>query len=77
MPWAVADGLFEVAGIWTFAIGAREAIAVTSVLATQFVALTALVSWFLFQERPTRLQRVGVGAVAVGVALLSALRSGA
>ncbi|HEY3552690.1 MAG TPA: EamA family transporter, partial [Solirubrobacterales bacterium] len=61
LPWAIADGLLEVAGIATFAIGAREAIAVTSVLATQFVAMTALVAWFLFGEKPTRLQRVGVG----------------
>jgi len=77
LPWAIADGLLEVTGIATFAIGAREAIAVTSVLATQFVAITALVAWFLFHERPTRLQRVGVGTVALGVAVLSALRAGA
>ncbi|HEU4671520.1 MAG TPA: DMT family transporter [Candidatus Limnocylindrales bacterium] len=75
LPWAVADGLLEVAGIATFAIGAREAIAVTSVLATQFVVITALVAWFLFGEKPTPLQRVGVGTVAVGVAVLSALRA--
>ncbi len=76
LPWAIADGVLEVAGIATFAIGAREAIAVTSVLATQFVAMTALVAWFLFGEKPTRLQRVGVGTVALGVAVLSALRAG-
>lgn len=76
LPWAIADGLLEVAGIVTFSVGAREAIAVTSVVATQFVAITALVAWFLFHERPTRLQRVGVGTVALGVAVLSALRAG-
>ncbi len=77
LPWAIADGLFEVAGIATFAVGAREAIAVTSVLATQFVAMTALVAWFLFDERPTRLQRVGVGVVVAGVATLSLVRAAA
>lgn len=76
LPWAIADGILEVAGITTFSIGAREAIAVTSVMATQYVALTALVAWFLFHERPTRLQGVGVGTVVVGVAFLSALRGG-
>jgi uncharacterized membrane protein len=75
LPWAIADGLLEVAGIATFAVGAREAIAVTSVLATQFVAMTALVAWFLFGEKPTPLQRLGVGTVAIGVAVLSALRA--
>jgi drug/metabolite transporter (DMT)-like permease len=77
LPWAIADGVFEVAGIATFAVGARQSIAVTSVLATQYVAITALVAWFLFHEQPTRVQRVGVGTVAVGVAVLSALRAGA
>ncbi|HEU4571690.1 MAG TPA: EamA family transporter, partial [Candidatus Limnocylindrales bacterium] len=75
LPWAVADGIFEVAGLAIFSVGARDAIAVTSVLATQFVAITALVAWFLFHERPTRLQTVGVGTVVVGVAVLSALRA--
>jgi len=77
LPWAVADGLLEVAGLAVFSVGAREAIAITSVLATQFVAITALVAWFLFHERPTRLQTVGVGTVVVGVAVLSVLRAGA
>jgi drug/metabolite transporter (DMT)-like permease len=75
LPWAVADGLLEVAGIAAFSVGAREGIAVTSVLATQYVAMTALVAWFLFNEQPTRLQRVGVGSVVVGVGVLSVLRA--
>jgi drug/metabolite transporter (DMT)-like permease len=77
MPWAVADGLLEVAGIATFSVGAREAIAVTSVLASQFIVFTALIAWFLFRERPTRVQSIGVGTVALGVAVLSAVRAAA
>ncbi|HET7027199.1 MAG TPA: EamA family transporter [Candidatus Limnocylindrales bacterium] len=77
LPWAIADGLLEVAGLVTFSVGAREAIAVTSVLASQFIVFTALVAWFLFRERPTRLQTVGVGTVALGVAVLSAIRAAA
>lgn len=73
-PWAIASGLLEVLGIVAFAIGARDAVAVASVLTCLFVPLTAIVARFLFHERLTRGQVVAIVVVAVGVALLGASR---
>lgn len=68
---AIAAGLFEVAGILSFAWGAREGIAVTSVMASQFSALAALGAFLLFSERLVRRQVLGVGVLAVGVAMVA------
>ena len=68
---AIATGLFEVAGILAFAWGAREGIAVTSVMASQFSALAALGAFVLFRERLARRQVLGVGVLAMGVAMVA------
>lgn len=68
---AIAAGLCEVAGILAFAWGARDGIAVTSVMASQFSALAALGAFLLFRERLVRRQVVGVGVLAVGVAMVA------
>lgn len=71
VPLVIASGLCEVAGFASYAIGSRHGIAVSAVLASQFAALAAIGAFFLFRERLTRLQLVGVAAIVVGVAVLS------
>jgi drug/metabolite transporter (DMT)-like permease len=75
LPFVVASGLAEVGGFASYAWGARHGIAVAAVLASQFAALAAIVAFLLFRERLTRTQLVGVATIAVGVAVLSALRA--
>jgi drug/metabolite transporter (DMT)-like permease len=74
-PFVVASGLAEVAGFVSYAIGARHGIAVAAVLASQFAALAAIGAALLFKERLTRAGVVGVVVIAVGVAVVSALRA--
>jgi drug/metabolite transporter (DMT)-like permease len=69
---AVAAGVFEVLGILSFAWGARDGIATTSVVSSQFSALAALGAFLLFKERLVRRQILGVAALAVGVAMVAA-----
>jgi drug/metabolite transporter (DMT)-like permease len=73
-PLVVVSGLCEVGGFTSYALGARHGIAVSAVLASQFAALAAVAAYFLFHERLRTLQIVGVTTIAVGVALLTALR---
>jgi drug/metabolite transporter (DMT)-like permease len=75
VPYVVASGLAEVAGFVCFAIGARHGIAVAAVLASQFAAVAAVAAALLFKERLTRLGVAGVIVIAVGVALVSAVRA--
>jgi drug/metabolite transporter (DMT)-like permease len=75
LPLVVGSGLAELGGFTAYAIGARHGIAVAAVLSSQFAALAALAAFLLFRERLTRTQLVGVATIAVGVAVLSALRT--
>lgn len=75
VPFVVGSGLCEVVGFASYAIGSRHDIAVSAVLASQFAALAAIAAFFLFRERLTRVQLSGVAAIAVGVAVLTALRA--
>ena len=74
LPLVVLSGLCEVGGFTSYALGARHGIAISAVLASQFAALAAVAAYFLFHERLRPLQIVGVAMIAVGVALLTALR---
>jgi drug/metabolite transporter (DMT)-like permease len=74
LPLVVLSGLCEVAGFTSYAVGARHGIAVSAVLASQFAALAAVAAYFLFGERLRPLQVAGVATIAIGVALLTALR---
>jgi len=74
LPLVVLSGLCEVGGFASYAVGARHAIAVSAVLASQFAALAAVAAYFLFHERLRPLQVAGVATIAVGVALLTAVR---
>ena len=75
LPFVVASGLAEVGGAVSFAFGARDSIAITAVIASQFPAIAGIGAFFLFHERLSRIQLLGVVVVAVGVAVLAAMRS--
>ena len=68
---AMAGGVLEVLGFVSYAVGAREGVAVTSVVASQFAALTVVGAWVVFRERLVTRQIAGVGVLAVGVALVA------
>ncbi len=67
LPLVVVCGLAEVAGFLTISWGARDSIAVTSVLSTQFAVLVPLVSMSVFKERLLRHQLLGAVLTGVGV----------
>jgi len=75
VPYVVASGLAEVVGFVSYAIGARHGIAVAAVLASQFAALAAIGAAVLFKERLTRAGVLGVVVIAIGVAVVTALRA--
>ena len=68
---AMVGGVFEVLGFVSYAVGARDGVAVTSVVASQFAALTVVGAWIVFRERLVSRQVAGVGVLAVGVALVA------
>ena len=70
-PLVIAMGFTEVIGFICFAIGAQYQVAVTSVLASQFAPIAAIVAYLLFKERLGRLQILGVVVLVVGVTALS------
>jgi drug/metabolite transporter (DMT)-like permease len=71
LPFVAIAGAGEVGGFLAVAWGARESIAITSALAAQFATVAALIAWLVLGERLGRVQWVGIGAVAIGVALLA------
>ncbi len=73
LPFLVFAGLAEVAGMYLFAWGAAESIAVTSVLSTQFAVIAALMAHTL-GERISSRQWLGVAAVTVGVVVITLTR---
>jgi drug/metabolite transporter (DMT)-like permease len=68
-------GLSEVIGFTFFAIGAQYQVAITSVLASQFAPIAAVLAYVLFKERLGRLQITGVAVIVVAVAVLTAALS--
>ena len=75
VPFVVVSGICEVAGFASFAAGARDSIAVSAILLSQFATISAILAWVLFGERLSRLQLVGVAVVVTGVGVLAALQS--
>lgn len=73
-PMVVIVALGEVLGNVAFVLGARESIAVASVLASQYAAFAAVAAFFLFRERLSPKQRSGFIMIAVGVAVLTGVR---
>ena len=70
-PLVIAMGFTEVIGITTFSIGAEYDIAITSVLASQFAPIAAIMAYVLFKERLGRVQILGVAIIIVGVTALT------
>lgn len=75
-PLVVTAGIAEVAGIASFALGARQSIGIASVLGSQFAAFAAVGAFFFFGERLRRIQVAGVGVILLGVTVLAALTAG-
>jgi drug/metabolite transporter (DMT)-like permease len=75
VPLVVITALGEVLGNAAYVVGARESIAIAAVLACQYAAVGAVAAFFLFRERLSLLQRSGVAAIAIGVAILTAVRA--
>jgi drug/metabolite transporter (DMT)-like permease len=71
LPFVVVAGVAEVVGFLFFALGARESIAISAVLASQFGVVAGVAAYFLFGERITRRQTAGIAAIAAGVAVLT------
>ena len=74
-PLVATSGVCEVLGFYAYTTGARHGIAIAAVLASQFGALASVAGYYLFGERLTRVQVVGVVTLVAGVAVLSALRA--
>jgi len=70
VPLVLVTGVTEVLGIASFAFGAREGIAIASVISSQFAAIAAVAAVILLHERLSRVQVVGVATISIGVALL-------
>jgi drug/metabolite transporter (DMT)-like permease len=73
LPFIVVTGFAEVAGFTMFTVGAHADIALTSVLASMFAPLAAVLAFVLFRERLARRQIVGIALVVVGIAILGLL----
>ncbi|MBI1351116.1 MAG: EamA family transporter [Actinomycetales bacterium] len=71
VPLVIGMGIAEVAGFTCFAIGAQYQVAVTSVLASQFAPIAAVMAYVLFRERLGRLQITGVAILVVAVSALA------
>ena len=75
LPFVVLVGIAEVAGGATYAWGSRDSAAIAAVLASQFAGIAAIAAYFLYGERLTRVQVVGVATIAIGVGLLAAVQA--
>jgi drug/metabolite transporter (DMT)-like permease len=69
-PYVALSGCMEVAGYSLYAVGAREDIALTAVLASMFAPLAAVAAFVLFRERLAPRQIAGIGVAVVGIAIL-------
>jgi drug/metabolite transporter (DMT)-like permease len=72
-PFLVFAGIAEVVGVYTFALGARESIAVTAVLSSQFAVIAALIAHSV-GERISQRQWLGVIVVTTGVVVITLSR---
>jgi len=73
LPFLLFAGVAEVVGVYTFAWGARESIAVTAVLSSQFAVIAALIAHAM-GERISPRQWIGVAAVSAGVVAITLSR---
>ncbi len=71
LPLVVFTGLAEVLGFVSFAVGARDSVAIAAVLGSQFAVVASVAAYVFLHERLTRLQLAGVVVILVGVAALT------
>ena len=76
VPYVLIVAVAEVVGMAAFAFGARDGIAIASVMSSQFGAIAAIASVALFGETIRRRQVIGTAVIAAGVAMLAALQAG-
>lgn len=72
LPLVVIAGIGEIIGSTLAAWGASDNIAIAAVLGSQFAAVAAVMAYFLFGERLSRTQVIGVVLIVGGVAVLAA-----
>ena len=75
LPLVVTMGLLEVVGVVGIAYGARDAIAITAVISSQFAAVAVIGAYLLFGERLQRHQVAGIVLIGIGVAAVALLRA--
>ncbi|TMB81862.1 MAG: DMT family transporter [Chloroflexi bacterium] len=73
-PLVVVAGVAEVIGFACIGLGSRSDVAITAVLASQFAVIAVIGAVLVFGERLGWKQRIGIAAVAVGTALVAALK---
>jgi drug/metabolite transporter (DMT)-like permease len=71
-PLVVIAGIGEILGSTLSAWGASVNIAIAAVLGSQFAAIAAVFAFFLFGERLSRTQLLGVVLIVLGVTVLAA-----
>ena len=73
LPLVLGSGVAEVVGFSSFALGAGYSIAITSVVASQFAPIAAILAFIIFKERLGKMQINGIVLIILGVAALTAL----
>ena len=74
--WMVTfSAVAELVGFTAFVAGSHRSVAIPAVLASQFAAIAAVTSYFVFGERIGRRQIAGALVIIAGVGALAALRS--
>jgi drug/metabolite transporter (DMT)-like permease len=71
LPLVAFTGIAEVLGFVSFAVGARQSVAIAAVLGSQFAVVASVTAYVLLRERLTRLQLAGAVLIVVGVAALT------
>jgi drug/metabolite transporter (DMT)-like permease len=72
-PWVVGVALLDTAANVAYNVGITVSLtAVVSVISSLFSAVTVLLAWVFLRERLARWQWAGVGAILVGILLVSA-----
>ena len=75
LPLVVIAGVGEILGSMSSAWGARDSIAISAVMGSQFAAIAAVAGFLLFGERLGRFQAIGVALLVVGVTALAAFQA--
>ena len=73
LPLILGSGIAEVTGFTSFAVGAGYSIAITSVVASQFAPIAAVLAFIIFKERLGKMQIGGIALIVLGVSALIAL----